>query len=146
VVGRRRVAHFWPATRPDSGSARKRLSWAGHSENLARADGLDVSHNRTLAPLLTEIYVLSWLRLGREDDLARARNVQIAIHQATGDRIALSSAAVLTWHLGGRTRATEPAREALSSRPDLLANAHLDCRALATVALAALIADAQGLG
>jgi class 3 adenylate cyclase len=112
---------------------------------LTPMKGLEGSHSRTLAPLLTEIYVLSWLRLGRQDDLARARNVQLAIHRATRDRVALSSAAVLTWHLGGRSSATELAREALSSRRDLLASAHGECRALATIALAALLAGAQGL-
>jgi pilus assembly protein FimV len=112
---------------------------------LAQADVLDASRNRTLAPLLTEIYVLSWLRLGRQDDLARARDVQLAVHQATGDRIALSSAAMLSWHLGGRVRATELAREALSDRRDLLASGQGHCRALAMVALAALLADEQKL-
>jgi pilus assembly protein FimV len=110
-----------------------------------RSDRFDVSRSRTLAPLLTEIYALSWRRLGRQDDLARARNVQLAIQRATGDTIALASAAVLTWHLGSRRSAAELARQALSSRRDLLASAHGDCRALAMVALAALLGGAQGL-
>ena len=111
----------------------------------APAHRLGARHGPPLAPLLTEIYVLSWRRLGRQDDLARARNVQLAIHRATGDRIALSSAAVLTWHLGNRCSATELAREALSIGRDLLASAHADCRALATIALAALLVDTQAL-
>jgi pilus assembly protein FimV len=111
---------------------------------LRQADRLDASHNWTLAPLLTEIYVQSWLRLGRGDDLARARDVQVAIYQATGDRIALASAAVLSWHLGGRVRAREIARKALSGR-DLVASGRLHCRALATVTLAALLAGEGAL-
>ena len=121
------------------------LGLGEEAAKAARAGRLDASRSRTLAPLLTEIYVLSWRRLGRQDDLARARDVQLAIHRATGDRIALSSAAVLTWHLGSRRHATELAREALSRRRDLVASAHADCRALATIALAALLAGAQAL-
>jgi class 3 adenylate cyclase len=127
--------------------AEGRALLASHESRLGLGEeaSMGAKRSHTLAPLLTEIYVLSWRRLGRQDDLARARDVQLAIHRATGDRIALSSAAVLTWHLVSRRSAAELAREALSSRRDLLASAHGDCRALATVTLAALLADARGL-
>ena len=52
---------------------------------------------------------------------------------------------MLTWHLGSRAEAADLAREALRSRRDLLARAHADSRALATVALAALLAGAREL-
>ena len=123
--------------------AEGRALLASHEGRLG--EGLGADDGRTLAPLLTELYVLSWLRLGRQDDLARARDVQLAIHAATGDRTTLAAAAVLTWHLGSRAEAADLAREALRSRRDLLARAHADSRALATVALAALLAGAREL-
>lgn len=129
--------------------AEGRTLLASYEERLglhgAALEEADTSHSRMLAPLLTEIYVLSWLRLGKQEDLARARDVQLAINRTTGDPIALASAAVLSWHLGGRSRASELAREALRGGRDLLAGAGADYRVLATVALAALLAGAQGL-